>query len=318
MDTIIQDAKFVKSPFGYFGSKHRLALRIAQQLPPHHAWVEAFCGSAAVTLSKSPAPIEVINDIDGELVNFFQQLRDNTEQLCRAIELTPYARQELLTARSVARESLSSLERARLFLISSMMAINGAFGEDSGGFSYSSSYARGGMEARVNRWFNLPGRLKAVVQRLRTVRIENRDARELLRMFTGRPASLVYLDPPYLGKRSLGYTRDANDETFHAELLELACKAKCMVLISGYDNALYSTILRPKEGWGRVHISTHTRGSNGKSSKRVEVLWKNRHYCLAEEAKKVPILLSKKEPMEGKVNPVRRDNLKAATIVPPS
>ena len=60
-----------KSPFGYYGAKLKIARQIVQDLPPHNAWVEGFCGSAAVTLAKPPAAIEVINDADGEIVNFF-------------------------------------------------------------------------------------------------------------------------------------------------------------------------------------------------------------------------------------------------------
>src|SRR4051812_23490909 len=91
--------KKVNTPFGYFGSKNKIALQLCNHLPPHSCWVEAFCGSAAITLAKRKAPIEVINDIDGEIVNVFKQLRDNQEELCRLISLTPYAKQELEDAR---------------------------------------------------------------------------------------------------------------------------------------------------------------------------------------------------------------------------
>ena len=232
----------VNAPFGYFGSKNKIALQLCSKLPPHYCWVEGFCGSAALTLAKAPAAIEVINDIDGEIINVFQQLRNNHEELCRLISLTPYARQELEGAR-IENTDDSELERARKFLVQSMMAINGVFGRDKGGFSYSQSYSREGRDARVNRWYNLPERLTHVVERLKNVRVENRDAIELLKMFINRPASLVYLDPPYLGKRVKGYTNDANDEEFHEELLKLANKAKCMVFISGYENKLYTNLL---------------------------------------------------------------------------
>src|SRR2546426_4067516 len=76
---------YAKSPFGYFGSKQRLALRIAQILPPHNAWVEAFCGSAAVTMAKKAAPIEIINDANQQIVNLFHQMRENTVELLRLI-----------------------------------------------------------------------------------------------------------------------------------------------------------------------------------------------------------------------------------------
>src|SRR5262245_46025276 len=129
-------ARKINPPFGYFGSKNKIALRLCETLPPHNCWVDAFCGSAALTLRKSLAPIEIINDLDSNIVNLFEQLRDNHDALCRAVELTPYAEDELLNARTIT-PGLSSLEKARRFLVQSMMAINGVFGEEKGGFSYS-------------------------------------------------------------------------------------------------------------------------------------------------------------------------------------
>src|SRR5579859_5414308 len=86
------------SPFGYFGAKKRLALAIAKMLPPHNAWVEAFCGSAAVTMAKAPAPIEIINDADSQIVTVFEQLRKHPDELIRLVEFTPYARAEFEAA----------------------------------------------------------------------------------------------------------------------------------------------------------------------------------------------------------------------------
>ena len=185
-----------KPAFSYFGSKHRLALPILKYLPPHNAWVDAFCGSAALTLAKSPAPIEIINDINGEIINFFEQLRNRPKKIYSMLDFTPYAREELKKARENGGR-ISQIERARQFIVSSMMSINGMFGDHRGGFSYSNSYARSGMEARVSRWNNMPLRLQFVVDRLKNVRIENKDARTLVKAFIKRPATLMYLDPPY-------------------------------------------------------------------------------------------------------------------------
>lgn len=294
----------VKAPFGYFGSKQRIASQIIHSLPPHNAWVEAFCGSAAITLSKQPAPIEVINDQDNQIVNLFRQLRDNPETLCRSIALTPYARVELQMARSKL-DCDDPIEQARRFLIRSMMSINGTMGNSHSGFSHSQSYAREGKEARVNRWYNLPERLQLVVNRLRCVRVENRDARELVNMFSNRPATLVYLDPPYFVKRFNGYSLDANDFDFHSDLLKLCIKSKSMILISGYDNDLYNTLLTEKAGWVKTEIDTKTRDTTGKDFSRTEVLWKNINYIKAEKNRRIPIRLSAKEKANNKINPPR-------------
>ena len=301
-------AKPTKAPFGYYGAKQRLARRIVELLPPHSAWVEGFCGSAALTLAKNPAPIEVINDLDGEIVNLFNQLRTNSEALCEAISLTPYSRREFEDARAhVTETKLDPLERARRFLVATMMTVNATIGSSSRcGFSFSQSYARGGKEARVNRWYNLPDRLAKAVDRLRGVRIENRDACALLRMFSDRPATLVYLDPPYFTKRNHGYIIDAKDQDFHEALLKECRRAKCMLLISGYETKLYNELLNTTKGWSKMKIETTTRDTAGIDYARTEVLWMNGQFRNAKKRNKIPLRLTKKEIAENKINPKRK------------
>ncbi len=303
---IITDKKHKKinPPFGYFGSKNKLAIELCKDLPPHYCWVEAFCGSAAMTLAKQQAPIEVINDIDKEIVNLFCQLRENNEKLCTQIYLTPYSSQELKDARKKSQND-SDLERARKFLVQSMMAINGIFGEQRSGFSISNSYSRNNLEARVNRWNNLPKRISEVVDRFKNVRVENRDAIDLLKKFIKRPATLVYLDPPYLGNRTNGYDNDVNDEKYHTELLRLANRAKCMIFISGYENELYDSILKNSRGWIKKKIETETKDQRGNSHPRVEVIWMNKHFIRAQQKNKIPIRLTEKEKNQNKINPER-------------
>ena len=81
-------------PTNYYGRKARLAPWIASLLPPHRTYVEPFAGSAAVLFAKPPSPTEVLNDLDGAVVNFFTVLRDHPAELAQALRLTPYARAE--------------------------------------------------------------------------------------------------------------------------------------------------------------------------------------------------------------------------------
>jgi DNA adenine methylase len=124
-------------------------------------------------------------------------------------------------------------------------------------------------------------------------------------MFVDRPATLVYLDPPYFVKRAYEYVIDANTLDFHQKLLELCCKAKCMILLSGYDTDLYRETLLARDGWKRIVIETHTRDTTGKDYARSEVLWQNKHFVKAVRLDRVPIRLSKKERKENKINPKR-------------
>jgi DNA adenine methylase len=292
------------SAFGYFGSKLRIAAKMHDKLPPHGAWVELFCGSAAMTLAKTPAPIEVINDINVDIVNFFQQLRDHSDELLSKITFTPYARVELELART-PRGEVSDIERARRFFVTAMMAVNGSFGEAKGGFSVSNSYSRNGMEARVNRWHGMPEYLLTVIERLKKVRIEKKDAIVLFEEFSNRPGTLVYLDPPYLGNRVKGYDYDETSQEFHQKLLTVALAAKCMVFISGYDSTLYNDLLTASNGWEKETIRAITKGNNGKCFHRSEVLWFNPLYREACRTGELPLRLDDKEQKNRKVNPTR-------------
>jgi DNA adenine methylase len=292
------------SAFGYFGSKLRIASKLCGQLPPHNAWVELFCGSAAMTLAKKPAQIEVINDINDEITNFFRQLRENSNELIQQIRLTPYSRAEFELSR-VEEADLRPIERARRFFVAAMMAINGCFGDMPGGFSFSNSYARGGMEARVCRWNRMPAHLELIAERLKTVRVEKKNALNLFEDFKDRPGSLVYFDPPYLGERSRGYDFDQTSIEFHEKLIIAASRAKCMVFISGYQNDLYDKHLTEQSGWTRQLLRATTKGNNGKSFEREEVVWFNPVYQQALASGRIPLHLTRKEKHNNKVNPAR-------------
>jgi DNA adenine methylase len=292
------------SAFSYFGSKRRIAAKLCDRLPPHSAWVEIFCGSAAMTLAKKPAPIEVINDIHGEIVNLFRQLQTNGEELERLIYFTPYARAEFELARRL-ETGLTDIERARRFLVAAMMSINGTFGKAAGGFSFSNSYSRNGMEARVSRWYQMPDRLRKVAERLRNVRIEQKDGLTLFKEFRDRPGTLVYLDPPYFAKRTNGYDCDANSREFHEKLLESVSRAKCMVFISGYQNELYDSVLTARGGWSKEIIRATTKGNNGKSFERAEVLWFNKAFVTGQQRQRIPLKLTAAESKNNKINPSR-------------
>ena len=293
-----------RGAFGYYGSKQKLAKSILKYMPPHHCWVELFGGALAVTMAKEPAMIEVVNDLDENIVNAFQQIRDNGKELTRLIELTPYARTELERARQACDEC-SELERARKFLVQAMMSVNGVMAGKRGGFSLSDTYTRESKEARVNRWYNYPERLEAVTNRLRKVRIENRGGIGLLTEYSNKPATLVYIDPPYLGDRGVGYNIEAGDQDFHERLLSQALLCKCMIIISGYRSQTYTRLLEGRGGWYRIELDAATQTTNGDRLGREEMLWMNKAAQEARNASRVGITLTKREKRDGRVNPPR-------------
>ena len=79
-----------------------------------------------------------------------------------------------------------------------------------------------------------------------------------------------------------------------------------MLLLSGYDNALYESVLVRKGKWAKKNIKTHTRDTTGKDYARTEVLWMNAQFVKAFDTGRVPVRLTQKEKAENKINPPRK------------
>ena len=96
------------------GSKWRIADWIIAHFPDDHGvYCEPFFGSGAVFFRKMPSGTETINDIDGNVVNLFRVIRDAADDLCKKIEMTPYARAEYRASFDLSCDD--DIERARRF-----------------------------------------------------------------------------------------------------------------------------------------------------------------------------------------------------------
>lgn len=89
-------ALVTRPPLRYHGGKFRLAPWLLPQFPSHNVYVEVFGGAAGVLLRKPRSKIEVYNDLDTQVVNFFRILCDEAllNQLVRLVDLSPFSRGE--------------------------------------------------------------------------------------------------------------------------------------------------------------------------------------------------------------------------------
>jgi predicted nucleic acid-binding Zn ribbon protein len=83
------DVTVKNPPVRYKGGKWRLADWIIGYFPKHESYVEPFCGGASIFFQKTPSAIETLNDLNKNIVTFFDMLRAFPEELIRSIELTP-------------------------------------------------------------------------------------------------------------------------------------------------------------------------------------------------------------------------------------
>jgi DNA adenine methylase len=77
-------------PFRWYGGKYSHLNWILPRLPKTHQYIEPYGGSAAVLLNREPAAVETYNDIDGDVVNFFDVLRNNRDALLEEISLDAF------------------------------------------------------------------------------------------------------------------------------------------------------------------------------------------------------------------------------------
>ena len=102
--------------FGWYGGKFSHLDWLLPLLPTCHHYCEPFAGSGAVLLNRAPSAIETYNDLDGEVVNFFRILRDKSDEIAKAIALTPFSREEFASACTLD-PAVTDVERARRFYI---------------------------------------------------------------------------------------------------------------------------------------------------------------------------------------------------------
>jgi DNA adenine methylase len=277
----------------WYGGKWRIAPWIISTFPAHSTYVEPFGGAASVLLRKPRAYAEVYNDLDDWVVNLFRVLRDRVQaaRLIAQLELTPFSRREFETTAELANvPDKDPVETARLLIVRSFMGFGAnAHNGRSTGFRSNTHHGRAGdfygggarsskrnCKGLAHDWANYPVALRAVIERMRGVTIEHREACEVMLQHDSK-GTLHYVDPPYLpetrspaNKYDLKYRsyRHELSEEDHRNLLTRLHDLQGMVVLSGYRSAMYDEALRD---WRRDERKTFADGARP----RLEALWIN-------------------------------------------
>ncbi len=258
--------------FGWYGGKYS-HLDFLLPLIPTDAmhFCDVYGGSAAVLLNMKPFKLETYNDLDSELVNFFETLRNQGPKLIKAIGLTPFSREELLQA-CIPAEGLTKVERARRFYIRARQTRTGlAQTSSEGRWAHCVLTSRAGMSGSVSRWLGSVEGLSEIVQRLLRVQIENAPAVEVIQRYDTEQ-TVFYVDPPYVHSSrgdTSAYEYEMTDDD-HEKLANLLNQVRGRVILSGYRTELYDTLY---ENWRRVDAKV--RSCNSVRTPRQESAWLN-------------------------------------------
>lgn len=194
----------MKGPLSYIGGKNRIANKIISVIPEHRTYVEPFGGGAQVLFRKEPSAVEVLNDLDGELVNFYRVCQIHHEELLRFLRFQLLSRKWYALLSETPPGSLTDIQRAARYF-----------------FLQKCSY--GGMVARQNFAIHVtkhptfsPKRIPEIInsahERLQDVQIECLPYEQVLTKYD-RPETFFYLDPPYFGVKVYNHNFDPDD--FH-------------------------------------------------------------------------------------------------------
>lgn len=206
-----------RSVFPYPGNKAKLAEWVIQQFPDHECYVEPFGGAAGVLANKPPSKVEVYNDVDGDLVQFFDVLRERGAELADWLDDLPYAREmydEWASDWYDGWRPENPIKRAGVFFFLRATAFGGKY-RYKGGFKISTS------RNQAMTYQNQVERLRAFADRFREVTIENLDWWAVLVKYDGAD-TLYYLDPPYAAAK-LRYRHGENfdHQEFAGRLAEI-------------------------------------------------------------------------------------------------
>ena len=180
----------------WFGGKKYLAKRLIARINaiPHRCYAEPFVGMGGVLLRKPRSHTEVINDLNGDIVNLYRVLREHPQALRQQFDWQLSSRQEFARLTQVPAQTLTDIQRAARFAYLQRLAFGGrpAHLATPGQMGTSPWRAARFVSARMQRL------IRAAHQRLQGVEIECLDWHTFIRRYD-RPFTLFYLDPPYWG-----------------------------------------------------------------------------------------------------------------------
>jgi DNA adenine methylase len=259
----------MKPPLTYYGGKQLLSKEIMSLIPKHNLYCEPFFGGGAVFFFKEPSQVEVINDTNGELINFYKVIKNDFKKLQKEIKTSLHSRKLHAQANVIYKHSelFSEVERAWAIW---MLANQSYASKLNGSWGYEKSDNR--MAGKIHE--KRMAFTEQFAERLEKVQIECADA---LRVIETRDTkeSFFYCDPPYFNAH-LGHYKGYTQNDFE-QLLEVLSKIRGKFLLSSYPSKTLATYAK-KHKWFVKKIDTQlclASGPNVKKKRKIEVLTAN-------------------------------------------
>ncbi|EBQ9003856.1 DNA adenine methylase [Salmonella enterica subsp. enterica serovar Blockley] len=207
----------------WIGGKRRLAKHILPLFPEHTCYVEPFCGAAALFFLKKPSKVEVINDINGDLMNLYRVIKHHPDEFLRQFEWSLVSQEEYDRLKSTPAETLTDIQRAARFYYLQKQAFGGRVADYT--FGGRTTDSPGLNLSRIREDLSLANK------RLICACIEHLNWEQCIERYD-RPHTLFYCDPPYWGTKGYGVNFPMSE---YLRMADLAKSIKGKMVISVND-----------------------------------------------------------------------------------
>lgn len=262
----------LKTPISYYGGKQSMLRHILPYVPKHSTYTEAFAGGAALFFAKDPSEVEVINDVNGNLVNFYKVLKNDFYSLKNKIDATLHSREEHEFATIIYEFSrfFDPINRAWAIWVLSKQSfasmLDGTWGYDKQGNS---------LGRKIH--FAKEDFTEILSKRLERTQIENTDA---LRIIESRDTNdtFHFVDPPYFNS-DCGHYEGYNLMDFQ-NLLDLLEKLQGKFMLTMFPHE-YLEERVVKNNWIKREVERTISASKTSRRKQTELIIMN--YDIAKE-----------------------------------
>lgn len=252
----------MKPALTYYGGKQKLASTIVQLIPEHTLYNEPFCGGAAILFAKEPSTIEVLNDTNKELINFYKVVQQDFVSLEKKIRITLHSRTQHKDASVIYNSPHLFTELQRAWAVWVLASQSFASIID-GSWGYDKTKKNTTTRKIINKGLNFDENYSI---RLQNVQLECTDALYIIKSRDSEEA-FHYCDPPYFNSdcgHYGGYT-----EADMRRLLELLASIKGKFLLSSYPSALLEEFTK-KYGWHTKKVQSRVSVNKGSGSGKLK------------------------------------------------
>lgn len=194
-----------KTPISYYGGKQNMLQHILPLIPEHKLYCEPFFGGGALYFAKQPSQIEVINDKNDFVINFYRVLKTRFDELKAEVEAS-------LSSRSIHRKAAwimknpAGYDEVKLAWACWYLANYSFSGKITGGWKYDRTQNKD-CQGLLNRKRVVNPNL---VRRIELTQIECEEAVKVIKSRDNN-YTFFYLDPPYIDTDQghyKGYTKE--------------------------------------------------------------------------------------------------------------